>query len=111
MEKTTIMRTTLVLVLAGMFCMAPALAANPVLFGKTSGQTGSQDGLLPGKLSALSDARLSGSPGKDEMMNGRPSPLLPGKDLTSRSGGAVEWDPTFMYSAIRNALRISHCYL
>jgi len=100
-----------ILIFVGMFCATPVLAAvDPGLLGKISGQIGKPDGFTSDKLSALSDLKNTAGFGKTEFMTGiYPSPL-PGKDLSSMKNAQIDWDPSFMYYAYRNANRIPYCH-
>ena len=83
MKQQSVVRIAEILVLAGMFCMTPVLAADPGLAGSFSGKIGTVDSFLSGKLSALSDVKITAGIEKLDVMSGFSPTLQSGKDLTS----------------------------
>ncbi len=111
MKETTMAKMGAILIFVGMFCATPVLAAmDPVLPGKFTGKIGTTDGFMSDKLSALSDLKSSTGFGKTEFMTGIYPSSLPGKDLSSMKNAPIDWDPSFMYYAYRNANRIPYCH-
>jgi len=109
MKQQAVARIAAILVLAGMFCMTPVLAADPVLISSFSGKIVTVDSFMSGKLSALSDAKTTAGFEKLDVMSGFYPTLQSGKDLSSLTnapiGGEYKLDSTYL----RITNRIPRC--
>ena len=111
MKQHAVVRIAAILVLAGMFCMTPVLAVDPGLAGSFSGKIGTVDSLMSGKLSALSDVKITVGFEKLDAMSGFSPTLQSGKDLSSLINAPLDGDYPLDSTYVRVTRRIPHCIL
>jgi|GEM_PF-4351146 len=109
MKQHAVVRIAAVLVLAGMFCMTPVLAGDPVLISSFSGKIGTVDSFMSGKVSALSDAKITAGFEKLDVMSGFSPTLQSGKDLSSLTNAPIDGDYKLDPTYLRITHRIPRC--